>query len=470
MKNLKKYLYFLLLGVVVFLVYYNRLTNEVISIDTESFINNPTQVINSWYSIGRFSLGAYIKLFNLLPLNIFLNNVISLLLYFISTILLVRSFNKKEMDYKKIFLCSLLILTSPLLVEQYAFTLQNIEVSLSYLLLVFVMLGLNKAIYDKKYIYYFLTPLLVLIFGTYQSFYLMYITLSIIYFLEHYNKKVSFKEHVKNISSYIGILLIFIFLTTIVGKIINHVLEIDSTGYLLAQMNWFNGDFIKGILYSGYYFVEVLLGLGIDNNLGFTILIILVFFHLKKEAKNESLIYKLANILLLVSPFLITILFGTLTFNRAQFSIPIILAYLYGKFLKNKKVFLLVIVLILVQSISSSYLFFIDLERYQNDIELMNRVEKIENNKKLPLIFIGNVSYERMISGEVLGKSFYNWDYKTERLSNDRISGFMNAKGFYYSIPNLEQIIEVRNHQIEYQNFITYEDEYIVVNLNMYNN
>ena len=92
-KYVKRFLYVLLLLILVFLVYYVRIKNSVISIDTESFINNPEGIINSWYSIGRFSLGIYIELFKLVPLNMLFNNIVSLALYFLATLLLVNSFN-----------------------------------------------------------------------------------------------------------------------------------------------------------------------------------------------------------------------------------------------------------------------------------------------------------------------------------------------------------------------------------------
>ena len=75
-----------------------------------------------------------------------------------------------------------------------------------------------------------------------------------------------------------------------------------------------------------------------------------------------------------------------------------------------------------------------------------------------------------MFKGEVLGKSFYNWDYKTQKLSNDRITGFMKVHDFSYEIPTIEQIAEVKNKYHEYHDLVTYEEEYVVVNLDKYNN
>ena len=187
---------------------------------------------------------------------------------------------------------------------------------------------LFKVIFKKKYIYLLGTPLLILVFGTYQSFYMMYITLAIIYYLDNYDDKSKFCEQLKIILSYVLVLVIYGILTIVTGNIINSILNVEKTGYLTSQMNWFNGNFIKGILYCGYYFVSVLFGFGMDNNLGYLVLIIIILINFKKEGKERNNIYNLALIMLLFSPFLISVLFGTITFSRAQFSIPIIMAYL----------------------------------------------------------------------------------------------------------------------------------------------
>lgn len=363
----------------------------------------------------------------------------------------------------------MVILTSPLLAEQYAFTLQNVEVALSYLLLVVVMLFIVKAIYKKKYIYFLITPFLILVFGTYQSFYLMYITLSIIYYLDNYNDKLKMKDQIKIISIYVIILVVYGILTIFAGNIINDILGIEATGYLTGQMNWFNGNFVRGILYCGYYGVKVLLGIGIDDNLGFTILLFIILFYLKKEGKKESLIYKISLVALMFSPFLISVLFGTVTFSRAQFSIPIIMAYLYGKFFKKKNVAIIFGCIVFSQVISTIYLFNIDLERYNNDVKLVSYISSLDNEDDLPIIFINKVDYERIVTGEVLGKTFYNWDYKGERLSNDRIAGIMKAVGVNYTVPTLEQINEVKENSDLYKELVNYNDSYIVINLEMYN-
>lgn len=459
-----------IVGTLIFvtLIYFVRIKNPTVSIDTENFINNQADIIYSWYSIGRFSLGLYINFFKLSSLNMYFNNIVSLLLYFIAVIILVNDLNKDKYNYKKIIVMILMILTSPLLAEQYAFTLQNIEVAFSYLLLVIVMKCLSKVIYNKKYIYLLGSPLLILVFGTYQSFYMMYITLAIIYYLNNYDGKLKFNKHLKIILSYVLILIIYGILTMVTGNIINNILGVEKTGYLTSQMNWFNGNFIKGILYCGYYVVSVLIGLGIDNNLGYLALIIIILISLKKEWKRAKKLYNLSLIMLLFSPFLISVLFGTVTFSRAQFSIPIIMAYLYGRNLDKKYIMIISMVIILVQSVGTLYLFTIDLERYNNDIELVEYVEKIDNKDDLPIVFIGKVNYERKLAGEVLGKSFYNWDYKSDRLSNDRIYNFMKVSGFEFYSPTTEQIKEVVSEQDKYLELVNYTDKYIVINLEKY--
>ena len=97
--NKKNIIYIFFLGIFVGLLYYIRINYFIVSIDTEAFINNSHDIINSWYSIGRFSLGFYIKLFDLLPFNMMFNNIMALVLYFIAVLLLVKDFQRGDFSY-----------------------------------------------------------------------------------------------------------------------------------------------------------------------------------------------------------------------------------------------------------------------------------------------------------------------------------------------------------------------------------
>ena len=462
---LKKYRYMLFIFVIGLLCYGVRIIYPVVSIDTEAYINNTRLIIDSWYSIGRFSLGFYAFLFRLEPLNIVLSNVIAYLLFFISIVILVNSLVK---DKKlKIFL-GLIIITSPLYAEQYAFTLQNTGIFVSFLLLIIGVLLVNRVLILKKSKLWLLIaiPFIVLSFGTYQSFYMLYISLVVMYFIYFYDKFNNRSERIHIIIKYIIIFVCAAILTLIVGKLVNQFLNIESTGYLREQMNWFNGNFKKGILYSGYYICEVFFGLGIDNNIGFTIITIFVLLYMYKNKKIEDRLLRICYIILLISPFLITIVFGTLTFNRAQFSIPIIMGFLYTKFLDNRKIYIISIVLIVVQSFSVFYLFYIDYQRFLLDRKII--VDVLDNvDKEKPIVFIHKGNFENKIAGEVLGKSFYRWDYKTERLSNDRIHGFASAIDIHYNAPTLDQILDAKSR--DYFQFIDDVGEYTVVDLDFMN-
>ena len=458
----KKYSYIFILFFLFFLTYFIRIIYPVVSIDTEAYINHSREIVTSWFSIGRFSLGFYVSLFKLYHLNIIFSNIISFLLFFASVVILLESLVKNNNKLKIIF--GLMILSSPLYAEQYAFTLQNIGIFLSLLLLIIGIILLNKVIIFKKSKLYFIIaiPFIVLAFGTYQSFYMLYISLVIIYYLYYYHEFKSNKLKIEAIVKYILVFILAFVLTFIIGKMVNHVLGISSTGYLTSQMNWINGNYKKGILYSGYYICEVLFGLGIDNTLGYSIISIFTVIYLFQNKINKDKLLFICYLMLLISPFLISILFGTLTFNRAQFSIPIVMAFLYYKFHDNKKVYILSITIVVVQIISVIYLYYIDYQRFLVDKEIIVSVMESVDKEK-PIVFINKGNIQKSHVGEVLGKTFYHWDYKTERLSNDRIWGFSNSIGYYYKIPLTEQINEAR--QKKYKKFINDEGEYIVIDL-----
>ena len=84
----------------------------------------------------------------------------------------------------------LIIITSPLIAEQFTFTMQIFEISLGYLLLILNFKLINEYIYNnKKWQLPIIVLILAFVFGIYQAFCLLYITLSVIYFIVNINNK-----------------------------------------------------------------------------------------------------------------------------------------------------------------------------------------------------------------------------------------------------------------------------------------
>lgn len=468
-KFLKNNWHYIALFLVAFAVYSVRLFIPVISIDTEEYINTPLETINYWYSLGRFSLGFIIEIFSLQNLNIFVSNICAFLFFYIGTLIFLSTF---KFTKKEKFIFGAIILSSPLYAEQYTFTLQNIEIYLCYFLFMLGFKLMNKYIIEKKSIYWGILaiPLIVLAFGAYQSFCLLFITLTVIYYINNYSE---FDNKIKPIIKYIVIFFLSFILCSIIGDITNSVLGITPNGYLSEKMNWINGNAVNGILYMGYTGVQSLIGLGLDFNLGFTLVVGLTFYYIIKNFKKKDKLYLLALLFLIITPFLLSIAFGMLTFARAQFSIPFVVAFLLYYFFKNnwmkKFAYIGMIYVICIQSLSTLYLFSIDLKRYTEDIKIVDMVKKIEGYENNTIIFVNEGKIQMKFVGEILGKTFYNWGYDDrDTKANRAIIGFMNAHGVYYIKPTVEEFNEVMNNIDVYDKFINLDDKYIVVNMDYY--
>ena len=99
-----------------FIIYGFKLFNYSISIDTERIILDSKALIDSWYSIGRYSLGFLKFILGLSPFNYYVANLIMIIIFPISVFImcyLISCLNKKgNLSNLKIILFSLLVLTS----------------------------------------------------------------------------------------------------------------------------------------------------------------------------------------------------------------------------------------------------------------------------------------------------------------------------------------------------------------------
>ena len=78
---------FILTTFFTFIIYGIKLFNYSISIDTEVIISNYKYLLNSWYGIGRFSLGFLKFILGLTPFNYYLSNVL-MILFFVKRLLI----------------------------------------------------------------------------------------------------------------------------------------------------------------------------------------------------------------------------------------------------------------------------------------------------------------------------------------------------------------------------------------------
>lgn len=455
------------------IVYYN------ISIDTEVIINDPTALLMSWLSAGRFSLVFLKKLLQLIPFNpyvaAFLMTVINVIIvYFFSFMLWSFSGEKSAFLGKTAICAAFCFITFPIFAEQFSFLLQAFEVSLGIFATMLSVYCLTNWILEKKKTYLVISLFMsIFSFGIYQSNIFLFISITLgsyILLLYKLNKRNELRIGLNYLLFFI---ISFVFYTLINKIIYYHFFGIGffnntQNSYLGSQILWGKvpvRQCLKNILF--YFASNVfekqkfdgwLLGLSFLATLVF---IILYFSNQKKVL--AKVLFLIACILFLTSPFLLSIFMGNAQAVRTQFSIAVVIAFglFYVSILIEKKkiisiiYFVLVVLLIITQSLKISNYFYLDYLKYQEEcnlaFNLTLKIDALENQEnKYPVVFVGTHSFSfsdslQNYQWETIGRSFFEWDAGTEMGSNLRIHGFLKTLGKDYPLPSLENVAQANS-------------------------
>ena len=350
-------------------------------------------------------------------------------------------------------------MTSIFTIETYAFTLQIFEISICYLMMILSFILIDKIIYENKwYLAILVIPILGFTFNAYQSFYILFITLSCIFFIININSDNS----VKSILKYILIFILAFIFSFLFLKIFTNVNGINNdNGYILEQINYKN-DLKKGILYLGATLIYSTFGRHVINISFFAAgLLLLLFFR-----KNKDKMYIIASSILLISPFLLSLVFENYTFFRSQLSIPLIISFVFVLLNNNLKINKFIIFNIIYQILCVGLLFYYDNIRFDNDKKILNNTINYysSNCKDESIVFIGNTKY-KILNGEMLGNSFYNWDYDSDSLSNNRIKDFSKSLNIDYKYPTKNEIIYVISNIEKYNEAYQIDNNILIVNV-----
>lgn len=481
-----KYSILIIIGVILF-AFGERLISQSFSIDTELYINE-IGVEGRWnwlISLNRWGLVLLNKIFQMDSLPIFTSNFLSVILiiaYSIGFNYLFYRYTKeeyKEQFLKYQFIFSILFTTNPIFAEQYNFILQNVSIAFTILLIPIILLIIDKAgdtekSYKKIILYVFSVGLLILSFGVYQSVILLYIvTVVVCYLLKVFNDN---DNNWKYLGTQIGIFLLSAVGYFIIGKILARG---NSTSYL--QMAWLTDTAMQCIKNIVTCVKAVLKCEGIFYNIGYVISLIIlaaffVYLCIKRKVKLGIFIGMCG---LIVSPFYIMIITGVDQLKRTQFNYPfvaaIILMYTIIYLAKTdkmkwlKKVFvILVCVIAYTQAYNTSNLFYTVDVTYKSDeafaYSLMEKVESKEwynPNEEYTIIFVGK--HQRKLKNvylksEVIGSSFFEFDYQYIYGVNSRGVAFLNILGYKLNEPTAEEFEEAKKY-VENNNMKSWPNE-----------
>lgn len=183
---------------VILVTFFPKLRYENFATDTELMMRYPDDTLNWWLELGRYGLVALKKV---LPygtgIHIRLMNVLTYLLFFVATVLLLYIFdivnrssrnqvqNRRRLTLFEKMLAVGLFITSPIVLEQTNFILQSVEVNLGLVLtlLGFILFKKSVAKYTvyRKSIYVLAVCATTFSFSVYPSLVLGFISVTVGY-------------------------------------------------------------------------------------------------------------------------------------------------------------------------------------------------------------------------------------------------------------------------------------------------
>lgn len=425
------------LGGVIFVFLIFKLTFQTIGYDTDEWILAPEATLEHWLGIGRYSLVFLKQIFGCLN-NLNMLNILTYINIFIYTVLFIWFLNldKEKVNIKKDLICGVALVSSPIFLEQYYFTLQSAEVSFGMILIVLSFITTYKFLAQKRYVWCIVTYLiLIFCFGIYQSFINLYVlgVLICLYKLNNENTR----NNLKKIS-----VCFLIFVTAVVSYIcISNlaisILEVPSSEYL--SIGWFKESFSKSCLTVVIVIGRIVLGHGNVLNLSYTACLVYTILKMWKSKKKISW-KNFYLISLLAVPFLLNVLTASHLLIRSVLCIPVLCAFIYYEFFQNSKVFdILICGFLLSQIVHCALLTCSEYARYKEDIAISKRIySECNADSNTVVVFRGIREQEanrRTFTGQAMGNSFYEWSSDNRNADEIRIMYFMKLQGLELQYP-----------------------------------
>lgn len=469
------------------IIFYN------VGYDTDRFLLNAEISMQEWISSGRYVMSYFTKYLCLSMLDLRVLNAICCLLVFVYTILFIRFLKLDNdcksggdseqtqalrawgrfdlfMDRRKELVLAIVFSTTPLFMEQYYFTLQCVQVAFATILMMLAFYTTYFFLRDKRWWYGLLTVLLVaLCIGFYQAFANVYIV-GVLICLYKLNEEDT-KQNLARIAGSIICLGVALLLYYVGLKLAQRATGFYDNGYLAN--GWLTLPFGEACFTVAASIGEVMLGYGHVLNLAFTICAIYVLLHMIRE--KTILSWKNFFLLALcISPFLMTIITCNMLAIRSAIAIPVFCTFVFCEYYEKaphiKKVLVLVI---LSQVINGQLLMYADNVRFRNDLEISKKVyEDCNGNENTCIVFCGIERIEEnafSFKGQMMGKSYFQWDNKTGRVANERVHAFMKVNGYDYICP--EQNLVDEGYKLDFtaeypeDGYIQYKDGIYYVNL-----
>ncbi len=431
-----KMIFLCLLGLLLFTYCYYF--QNIISVDTEFYINDSSSLLKSWIALDRWGL-VFLKQIGLLfPFHVLLTRILTIGIFYIALILYTYLFTKwVHIDNKWVFFLTFLTFaTSPIFAEQFGFTLQSVEIALGLLLLAIDFCLIEKYLTNHNRKYFLVVLILTTFcFGLYQAFDFLFISITIFYILTHDKKA---------LKKFILLFLISFGINYLISFFLKNNVYFISSSYLTNNFKWNKNDLLGDLYRIVQNLLTILLGRTYFHSITFGIFFTFIGISLIKKKNYENIFYLLC---LFLSPFLLMLLTANTVVYRAQFSYIFVLTFLFLYSYSTcslKKTIVMIFFLASAKSmIVTPSLFYQDSIRYQKDLELAAIVKSlVVSNQDKSLIFVGSYNSSTPIKGETLGYSFASWDVESEYGVNNRAFGFLKTQGIEPKFPSKDEYLE----------------------------
>ncbi|WP_026882808.1 glucosyltransferase domain-containing protein [Clostridium akagii] len=465
------------------------LTNHSLTIDEETWINSsdPSN-IRLWLMQGRFGVFLIDKVIsptgNYIP---FLWDFLSVLIWNFSGVCFlfcISMFYTKFNKFSSFVFCSYFS-SLPLVVgEILSYSMFNLQQSLGMLLMSISVLFIYTYFKFRHEKYIIISSILLFVsISIYQAFVVVYIVMIIAYVLifgliHNYNKQILINI-IKAIFAFIfGVLSYYL-----INKIITKFIAPDPGNYLTGYIGWNRGKSNIHVMLTTLHYVEKILFGDSAVYGGKVILVVTCLFFIysifsfinTKKIINKSINCVLA-ILLLISPFMLSIVLGTSGITgRTYIALPLAgaieLLLVNNQTIKiriiNPIVIMASVLILFFNSMYMNRLFYDSYMVYQFDTNVGNEIihdigiDGYAYNS-VPIVFIGMHDVDRKIISNTSGStggSFFSWDDG----NNTRIINFLRSEGYGVIMPSTSQIKYAYDNS---KNLINWPSRYSIKELN----
>lgn len=454
------------------LTYGARLANNGFSIDTEIYMKDYGETYTWWMSLNRWALVLFNQVFSMSNLLIFQTNFLTTCLILVYSILfnyLFYLFIDKKYEksfYKFQFIFPIIMLTSPIFAEMYNFAILNTGIAAGICMIASSLIIYEKLAKDDKKSIRILSiivsiALTTFAFGIYQGIVPLYLLIvAACYTLKCYKEKdISIKWLIEHIILF-GICAAFYFL---ICKLFCPANSYLNSGWSTDGLTCFQYiyEVIVRTLHCEtiYYNISYLIALAMILAVNIILLV--------KKKNNLGII--IGSIGIAMSPFFINIITGVDQLKRTQFNYSFCIGIVFFLFIlivynKNYKYLCYAFVVLALgisykQAMISGELFYSDEVRYQNDVLLAQRIETMieekkwyDSNEKYTMILLGEVQNKAKnsyLKGEVMGKSFFEFDSKNYGGVSTRAPAFMETLGYYYNTPTAAEYNQAKKYLLD---------------------